>query len=130
MNNPYQEYMRNAVETASPEERLLMIWGRLNHYLRQTEAAFANQNLEAIHINLVGAQKAISVLKESLDFNLDLSKTFYAVYDYMENRLTDANVEKTLEPVLEVKKMATELEAAWRTGIEQHLAKEQASKSN
>lgn len=122
MTDPYREYIKNQANTASPGERLLMVFQRLDFFIKKAEGAFAKGNMVEFNNELLNAQRAVTVLKESLDFNYDLSKSLYALYDYIEAKLVEANLKKSLDPLHEAKQLATQLHEAWREGIQKHAS--------
>ena len=120
MMDPYREYIKNQVHTASPAERLLIVFQRLDLFIKQAEEAYDKGDMKEFNNQLLHAQTAVTVLKESLDFSYDLSKSLYALYDYIEGLLIEANLKKSLTPLAEAKNLATQLHEAWRDGLERH----------
>ncbi len=57
MNNPYQSYQTNAVQTASPGELTLMLYNGCLKFIAQAKKAIEEKDIEARNTNLLKAQK-------------------------------------------------------------------------
>ncbi|MDA8311689.1 MAG: flagellar protein FliS [Actinomycetota bacterium] len=88
-------YVANQVETASPAQRLMMLFTRLRTDLEAASAAFSVADVEAIHNSLVHAQRIVLVLRDSLSGS-DWSGAgpLRTVYTFVHQRLVDCNLRK------------------------------------
>lgn len=89
-----RRYLSDQVATASPEQRLLMLFDRLLSDLRAAEAAFAEADLHGINESLVHAQRILLALRDPLDRDTDLGRALVAVYSFCFERLIEANLRK------------------------------------
>lgn len=108
-------YRKTQIESAPPEVLILMLYDGALRFMGQAEEGFAQKNNEKINNNLVRVQAIISELLTSLDKEKggDIAKNLERLYVYFLGRLTDANVNKDLAPVLEVKPMIEDLRNTW-----------------
>ena len=110
-----QRYLAEAVETASPATRLVMLYDRLLLDLSRAETACATGSVVEAHTNLVHAQQIVGVLAETLDLTAwDGAQTLYDLYDYLYRELINANLTKSAIQVANAITIVRPLSAAWR----------------
>ena len=118
--NPYQNYFANQVQTASPEQLLLMLYDGALRFLRQ-----ARQNLdEGDRIGtLEKKSRAVAILTElsnTLDFEQggEIAENLDGLYWYMIRELTQANTKDASEPLQVAENILEELRDGWVQAIE------------
>jgi flagellar protein FliS len=89
-----RRYLADQVETASPEQRLLMLLARLGHDLRMAEDGFAAGDLKVVNDGLVHAQQIVLVLRDGLDGEWTGAASLRTVYTFVHQRLVTANLQK------------------------------------
>jgi len=110
----YRVYQEQAVLTASPGKLILFLYGRAISLLNQAQKALNNNEGEKAHNSLVGAQSILWELISSLDYKVEpLAQNLFLLYDYMLQRLVEANLKKDKEIIEEVKGMLVELKESW-----------------
>lgn len=100
-----RRYLEDQVSTATPAQRLLMLFDRLIADLRGAEEAFASSDLKEISDNLVHAQQVLFALRDPLDRSGELGRALHTVYSFCLDQLLRANLAKDrslLPPVLEM----------------------------
>jgi flagellar protein FliS len=112
----YEAYQRIQTETATPAELILKLYERLTRDLERAQAALQDRApLEQSHGPLVHAQEIVIELLSSLDMSTgDLATQLAAMYEYMYQRLVEANVHKDHAPVTEVLRLLRPIQSAWR----------------
>jgi flagellar protein FliS len=120
MNGYTNNYLANQVNTASPEQLMLMLY--------DGAVRFSSLAIKAIEDNTPDKRsyyinKTYAILSEfaaTLDRNQDaqLADNLDALYNYMQQRLMDANLNNDQAPVAEVKKMLADLRQTWAQAIE------------
>src|SRR5688572_11223174 len=70
---------------------------------------------EAIHNNIQRTQDILNELNLALDMNNggELAATLRNLYTYMDRRLMDSNLHKSLEGIIETRRQLTTLRGAW-----------------
>ena len=70
---------------------------------------------EVINRHLRKAQRIISELRHALNFDVagDFASLMLRLYDYYNRRLQEANLQKRVEPVIDVAGLLGELRDAW-----------------
>ncbi|HEX4081705.1 MAG TPA: flagellar export chaperone FliS [Acidimicrobiales bacterium] len=89
-----RRYLADQVETASPEQRLLMLLARLGHDLRMADEGFGVGDLKVVNDGLVHAQQIVLVLRDSLDDEWTGAASLRTVYTFVHQRLVTANLQK------------------------------------
>jgi len=113
INNPYQAYQRQAVTTSKPEDLTSMLYQGLIKFIRLAKMELENNNIEASHKHNLRAQDILSELMVSLNRDYAISESLLPLYDYMKNRLIEANLQKKPELLEEVEGYAVELAETW-----------------
>jgi flagellar protein FliS len=117
INNPYQIYQQNAVQTASPERLLLMLYDGAIRFMNQAKAYLEKGELQQVHNNLIKAQDIIRELMVTLNMDYEISHQLLPLYDYYLRRLIEANLKKQAEPIDEVLAFMTDLRQTWEQAI-------------
>lgn len=121
MVNPYiKQYQKQQIETASPERILIMLYNGAINFLKKAKIHFANGEKIEAHNNILSAEKIITEFMTTLDMELggDLAKNLYALYDYLYNKLVEANMKNKPENLDEVLGHLEKLRDTWNTAIE------------
>lgn len=115
-----ERYLTEAIETASPATRLVMLYDRLELDLRRADAGFDSGDLEAINDHLIHAQEILLALAGTLDLELwQGGAQLYALYHFLHGQLVEANCSKQRQQVQSVAAMVAQLARAWRAVQEQ-----------
>lgn len=112
-------YRQMAIRTASGGHLVLMLFDGALNFLITAEDGFEKESLaarnEAVSNNLVKAQNILAELQRTLDLENggEFARTMYRLYDYMSQRLLEANMKKLRAPVSEVHGLLREVRDAW-----------------
>lgn len=118
-------YRANAILTASPGQLVLMLYDGALKALHIAREAFADNDevkrIEIINTQLLKAQAILGELQTGLNLEAggEFAQTMYRLYDYHNRRLSEANIRKQVEPVIEVEKLVRELRDAWAQMLSQ-----------
>ncbi len=134
MNQYVKQYQKSSIETASREQILIILYDGAIQFLNKAKIAMANNEIEATHNNLMGAQNIIQEFINSLDREVapQLAENLTSLYEYFIRRLIHANIKKQVEPIDEVLKYLKSLKATWEKAIllAQQEAKEEFIKGS
>lgn len=130
-NNPYQKYKNTQIETSNQEKLLLMLYDGALNFLKQAKKGLKNNDYETTNNFLVKTQDIINELMATLDMERggEIAQNLEALYDYMNRRLIEANINKEVEQIEEVEDMLKELRETWNQAI-QKLKKQQSKQMN
>ncbi|MGI5851671.1 MAG: flagellar export chaperone FliS [Clostridiales bacterium] len=115
--NPYQQYQQQSVMTASPGELTLMLYNGCIKFIRQAKLGIEAGDIERANNSIIRCQDILEELMVTLKPEYDISASLSALYDYMYNRLIDANIGKDLSILDEVLEMVTEIRDTWAEAI-------------
>lgn len=127
INNPYQSYQQNSVNTASPGELTLMLYNGCLKFITLGKKAIAEKNFQEKNTNLIKAQKIIQELMVTLKMDLAISKELMSLYDYLNRRLIEANIKSDLDILEEVEGFVMEFRDTWKEAIQLNRQKQFAN---
>lgn len=119
--NPYlKQYKKNQIETATPEQILILLYDGAIQYLNRAKVALNEQNVAQFHSNVLSCEKIIMEFMNTLDMKRDvkLAQNLYQLYDYLYNTLVKAGVSQNVDDINEVLKHLTGLRETWQKAIE------------
>jgi len=120
VNNAYKTYQNNAVNTASGGELTLMLYNGCMKFIKQAIKDIDGSNYEAKNTNIQKAQNIIRELLITLDPNVEISKQFQPLYEFMLNELMAANIENDKRKLEEVLELVTEFRDTWKLILIRH----------
>ncbi|KZE52612.1 flagellar export chaperone FliS [Rossellomorea marisflavi] len=129
INNPYAAYQNNSVNTAAPGELTLMLYNGCLKFLHIAKQAINDKNIELKNTNIQKAQAIIHELMVTLDTNVEVSKNLLSLYEYINHRLTEANIKNDLSILEEVEGYVTDFRNTWKQVIQMNRQKQYAGQS-
>ncbi|OEH92208.1 flagellar export chaperone FliS [Bacillus solimangrovi] len=114
VNNAYQKYKQNSIETASSEELTLMLYQGCIKFIKLAKRAIEENNILDRNTNLIKAQNIVQELMISMDPKYPITETIMPMYDYMYRRLMEANAKNDIEILNEVEGYAVEFRDTWK----------------
>jgi flagellar protein FliS len=116
-----QNYLRTKVLTATPEQLQLMLYDGAIRFGEQAKLALEKKDFEASYNMISKVQKIITELNSSLKHDVapDLCKRMAALYNYIYRRLVDANIERTIPPLLEALDLLKYQRETWAMLLDQ-----------
>jgi len=113
----FNAYKQNSVTTASPGELTLMLYNGCLKFLTRAKKAIEEKNIEEKNTNIQKAQAIISELMSTLNAELEVSKQMIPLYDYMNRRLMEANINNDPTIIVEIEGLVTEFRDTWKEVI-------------
>lgn len=94
--NPYATYKQAAVETATPEKLLLMLYNGAIKFLHLAEKALDEKDYSASNQWLIKVQDIILELMNTLDMERggEIAANLYQLYDFYLQETIQANLKK------------------------------------
>jgi flagellar secretion chaperone FliS len=111
-------YQNNSVQTASPGELTLMLYNGCLKFIGLARTAIEMKNTEEKNKNLLKAQKIIQELMVTLNMDLEISKSLMQMYDYINRRLIEANIQSDVEILDEVEDYVLDFRNTWKEVIQ------------
>jgi flagellar secretion chaperone FliS len=113
----HQVYKQNSVSTASPGELTLMLYNGCLNFLNKAKLAIRENNIQERNMNLQKAQRIIQELMVTLNQEYEIAKQMMVMYEYLNRRLIEANINNDLSIVEEVEGFVTEFRDTWKEVI-------------
>ena len=110
-------YKQNSVTTASPGELTLMLYNGCLKFLNKAKQAIQEKNVQEKNTNLLKAQAIISELMATLNMDIEISKQMLPLYEYMNHRLVEANIQNDVAIIEEGDGLVTEFRDTWKEVI-------------
>ena len=120
MTNPYKQYQKTQVVTASREKILLMLYEGAIRFTKQARAAMNDKKIADKGKAISKATAIISELMATLDFKVggQLAQDLENLYIFMIDKLIEANVYNKIECLDDVERLLNTLYSAWKDVIE------------
>lgn len=113
ITSPYDKYRQSSVQTASPAQLVLMLYDGAIRFVKIGMEGIGNNDLHKANQYLGKAQTIVSELMSTLDHSYDISKSLFAMYEYINYLLIQSNIKKSSEPAQEALGYLTELYETW-----------------
>ena len=93
----YNQYQKQKIMTATPAELTLMLYEGAIKFINVAIMAIEKKDIMKAHENIMKAQRIIEEFRATLNFKYPVAKDFDTVYEYILNRLIQANMKKDKE---------------------------------
>jgi len=114
INQAYAQYNNSKIMTASPAELSLMLYEGAIKFCNIAIIAIEQKDIEKAHINITKANNIIMEFQITLDHKYLVAQEFQNVYDYIYDRLVEANIKKDKEIMEEVLLHLRGLRDTWK----------------
>ena len=117
-------YQDMKIQTASPEQIMIMLYDGAIRFSLQAKKKMSEKDYEGKGIFISKTQAIIDELMNSLDFNIapELCTNLQQLYIYINERLTEANIKLTEEPIDEVVGLLNTLRDGWKQALAENAA--------
>lgn len=119
--NPYlKQYKQNQIETATPEQILILLYDGAIQYLNRAKIGIETDDNIQFHTNILFCEKIIMEFMNTLDMELGgkFADRLYALYEYLYNTLVSASISKNVAKIDEVLRHLSHLRETWLKAIE------------
>lgn len=113
-NQAYSQYTNSKIMTASPAELTLMLYEGAIKFCNIAIMGIEQNNIEKAHTNIVKAENIILEFKATLNHKYPVAIEFENVYNYVYDRLIEANVKKDKEILEEVLEHLRVMRDTWK----------------
>lgn len=115
--NKSQDYLAQKIMSARPEELTLMLYEGLVKFIKQAQLYIENKDIENTHRVLLKAQAIVGELDGTLDMSYEVSRGLRSLYQYIEEKLIDANLKKERRFLEEALPICEELKDTWKEAM-------------
>lgn len=113
ITSPYEKYRQSSVQTSTPAQLLIMLFDGAIRFVNAGLEGINQKDIQKSNLNLGKAQTIISELMSTLDLSYEVSKGLFALYEYINHLLIEANVNKLTAPAEEALGYISELRETW-----------------
>lgn len=113
-NNRYAAYANNKIMTASKGELTLMLYDGAIKFCNIAIAAVGEHDIQKAHTNIIKVERIIEEFQSTLNYKYPVAKDFNNVYQYLLQRLREANVKKDREILEEVLTHLRTMRDTWK----------------
>lgn len=124
IKNPYATYTNSKIMTASPAELTLMLYDGAIKFCNIAVAAIEKKDIQKAHDNIMKTQKIIMELQSTLDHKYPVAQDFNNVYNYVLQRLKDANMKKDVQILEEVLVHLRTIRDTWKNVMRLNATKQ------
>jgi flagellar protein FliS len=114
-NNGHDAYLESRILAADPVELVNLLYQACQHSVREAREHLAAGRIAERARAISKAAEIFAELAVSLDYvrGGEISQRLAQLYDYMQRRLLDANMQQSDEPLAEVLGLLATLSEAW-----------------
>ncbi|MBQ1872085.1 MAG: flagellar export chaperone FliS [Lachnospiraceae bacterium] len=116
--NAYAQYNNNKVLTATPAELTLMLYDGAIKFCNIAIMAIEQKDVEKAYVNIMKTKNIITEFIITLDHKYPVAKDFENVYNYLKQRLHEANMTKDKEILEEVLGHLRTMRDTWKQVME------------
>lgn len=113
-NQGYAAYANNKIMTASPGELTLMLYEGAIKFCNLAMEAIQHKDIEKAHNNIMKVERIIEEFQATLNHQYPVAKDFDNVYNYLMERLREANLKKDEAILEEVLKHLRTMRDVWK----------------
>ena len=129
MVNAAEAYKRQQVLTATPEALTLMLYNGALRFMTEGRDAIEKKNFEEANTSLQKAQRIITEFRVTMKMEYEISHQLLPLYNYVYDRLVEANLKSDVTKIDEAKSIITDLRDAWAQAMVK-ARKEKGQQSN
>ena len=127
MVNAAEAYKRQQVLTATPEALTLMLYNGALRFMTEGRDAIERKDYEEANNSLQKAQNIITEFRVTLNMEYEISHQLLPLYNYVYDRLVEANMKSDVKQLDEAKNIITELRDAWAQAMKKARAEKGAA---
>ncbi|MCM3760678.1 flagellar export chaperone FliS [Alkalihalobacillus oceani] len=106
------------MKTASPGELTLMLYNGCLKFIKQTRHAIEAGEIEQRNTSNMKAQNIIRELMVTLKLDSEVGQNMMVMYDFILNRLVEANIKNDLNMLAEAEEMVTGMRDMWKEALQ------------
>jgi flagellar protein FliS len=129
--NPYNRYKQTAVETASKEKILLMLYEGAIKFTKQAIVAAEKKKIADRATYICKVYDIVLELNNTLDHKVggELASQLEQLYMFLTDQLSKANLTGDPEPLRAVQRILETLYEGWKQAVDQLKKQEQMKKA-
>ena len=114
VNKGYDQYLRSKIMTASKAELTLMLYDGAIKFCNMAKLCIEKKDIPGANTNIKKTEAIIEEFLATLDPKYPVAKDFENVYNYLHERLVEANLKKDPEILNEVREHLRTMRDTWK----------------
>ena len=127
VNAAAEAYKRQQIMTATPEALTLMLYNGCLRFMTESREAIEKKDYEQANTSLQKAQNIISEFRITLKMEYEIAQQLLPLYNYVYDRLVEANLRSDVTKIDEARDIITELRDAWAQAMKKARQEKGAS---
>lgn len=108
------QYLENKIIAAKPEELTYMLYEGIVKFIKKALISLEGKNHEQVNYNTQRAQAIVDELRSTLNMDIPLSESLDSLYEYMNYKLLNANIDKSETEFKEALEIAEDFKDTWK----------------
>ncbi|MEG0806508.1 MAG: flagellar export chaperone FliS [Lachnospiraceae bacterium] len=117
-NKAYASYNNTKIMTATPAELTLMLYEGAIKFANLALSGIEKNDIEKSHLNIMKVRDIILEFQSTLNYDYPVAEDFNKVYEYLKQRLTQANLKKDAEIMEEILGHLRTMRDTWKEVME------------
>lgn len=109
----YKNYMAQSVASMTPGEQIVLLFRHAAGKIAKAIQCIEKKDVNGAHNAIVSAKNIYAYLSDSLDLRYEISMNLFSLYEYAQDRLTEANIRKDPAILEQVLKMTRSFCETW-----------------
>lgn len=114
VNKGYNQYAQSKILTASKAELTLMLYEGAIKFCNMAIMSIEKKDIENAHINIKKVETIIEEFQSTLNYDYEVANDFNRIYQYLYDRLIQANMKKDIEILNEVLGYLRDMRDTWK----------------
>ena len=108
------QYLENKIIAAKPEELTYMLYEGIVKFVKKALISLESKNYEQVNYNTQRAQAIVDELRNTLNMDIPLSQSLDSLYEYMNFKLLNANIDKSESEFNDALEIAENFKDTWK----------------
>ncbi|MFC4777810.1 flagellar export chaperone FliS [Paenibacillus sp. GCM10023252] len=110
-------YMNSQIQTASPGELTLILMNGCLRFIKYGISCIQKNDIQGKHTNFIKALNIVDELQATLDMQYDLSQDLYKLYEFIQHKLSLANINLDIKAAEECISLVSDLRDTWADAL-------------
>jgi len=110
----YQKYRQQSVTSLTSGEQIVLLFQQACVNIAKAIDFIESKDINGTHNSIVKTENIFNYLIDSLDMNYSISDDLFSLYNFITDRLLQANIKKDATILREVQPLVCELRDTWK----------------
>lgn len=114
MKSRYQKYKQQSVNSLTSNEQIILLFEQACINISKAISSIEAKDISGAHNSIIKTENIFYYLIDSLNMSFSISSNLLSLYNFITDRLVQANLKKDADILREVQKIACELRDTWK----------------